>query len=103
MFFGRDPDWLRKVDAFNKALEPIASPKQYAAKKLYGALTAESENFDYDELVKAAGQAYSTEKVIKKSVPRLPGGPTGSGTGLFSTGSSRITVNPKVFGVGYAR
>ena len=102
MVLGKDPGWLQMLDNVNSYLKPIAAPKQYIAEKIYGAATAPSDAFDYDELVKAAGKAYSTEKVIKKPAPRIPGGPTGSGTGLFSTGSSRITVNPKVHGLGYA-
>jgi|LakMenEpi03Aug12_release.lakeMendotaPanAssembly.Ray.scaffolds.fasta_scaffold00211_107 hypothetical protein len=94
--------FLDVLDRVNKFLKPIAAPKQYIAEKIYGVATTPSVNFDYDELVKAAGKAYSTEKVIKTPPPRIPGGPTGSGTGLFATGSSRITVNPKVHGVGYA-
>ena len=102
MVLGRDPGWIDMLSNVTGYAKAMVSPSSYLAKKATDSIFEESKNFDYDELSKAAGKAYSTEKVIKKPAPRIPGGPTGSGTGLFATGSSRITVNPKVHGLGYA-
>jgi hypothetical protein len=55
---------------------------------------------DYDELVNAAAKSYSDASVIKNVPARLPSkGPTEPGTGLYTLGHSRITVNHKSFGI----
>tara|TARA_R110000822_G_scaffold1267_15_gene5719 strand:+ start:17 stop:1522 length:1506 start_codon:yes stop_codon:yes gene_type:complete len=48
----------------------------------------------YDDLVKAAGAAYSNPKVVTPPM-RIGKGPVDEGTGLASTQISAITVNPK--------
>lgn len=63
---------------------------------------AMDEKMDYNTLVSKAGKAYSKKEVVKNIPPRISLGPVDPGTGLYSTGSSRITVNPKVHGLGYA-
>ena len=65
---------LEKVAAYNNDFE---LPKEY----------------NYKELIKAAGQAYSNPKIVKASTARIPS-LSGSGTGL-STKGSVINVNPK--------
>ena len=103
MLLGKSADFARIMDKVNSYLEPIATPKTYAAKKIYGKLTESSLDDDYEELINAAGKAYSNEKVVKVAPARLPSkGPTDPGTGLFTIGHSKITVNPKTFGVARA-
>jgi hypothetical protein len=60
------------------------------------------DNYDYDDLVSKAGKKYSDSKVVKAIPARLSLGPLDKGTGLFTVGSSRITVNPKGMSAGKA-
>lgn len=57
-----------------------------------------SKNYNYSELSKEISNAYSDTKVIKPAINKLPGVPPGmmdEGTGLFTMGSTAITINPK--------
>ena len=57
-----------------------------------------SKNYNYNELSKQISNAYSDTKVIKPAINKLPGVPPGmmdEGTGLFTMGSTAITLNPK--------
>jgi len=52
----------------------------------------------YEDIRQAAHGAYSNTKVIKPAINKLPGVPPGmmdEGTGLFTMGSTAITINPK--------
>jgi hypothetical protein len=60
------------------------------------------QDFDYEKLVGAAGRKYSDSNVVKAMPARLSLGPVDKGTGLFTVGSSRITVNPKGMSAGKA-
>lgn len=53
------------------------------------------KEIDYDNLVNLAGKKYSDHNVVKGNPARLSLGPVDPGTGLFTVGSSKITVNPK--------
>ena len=56
------------------------------------------KDVNYDDMRKAAHNAYSDAKVIKPKINRLPGVPPGmidEGTGLFTMGAAAITINPK--------
>jgi hypothetical protein len=56
----------------------------------------------YEGLVQKAGQAYSNSKIVKGNMARLATGAVDPGTGLFTVGSSQITVNPKGMTAGKA-
>ena len=62
-----------------------------------------SKKIDYNYLVTKAGEAYSNAKVIKTPPIRLGSGPIDPGTGLSTTGSSVISVNPKGLTIGKAK
>ena len=54
------------------------------------------KEINYQELVKAAGKAYSDTKVLKPQIKKLPGlapGTIDPGTGKYTMGSSAITIN----------
>ena len=103
-FLGKDPQWAKMLNNINSYLEPIVNPKTYIAKKIYKGVTEGSSNFDYNTLVTEAGKSYSSEKVIKKAPARIPTkGPTDPGTGLYTIGTSLISVNPKGFSLGKAK
>lgn len=54
------------------------------------------KDVNYQELVKAAGQAYSDTRVIKSQIKNLPGlapGAIDPGTGKYTMASSAITIN----------
>lgn len=53
------------------------------------------EDLNYKNLVNAAGKKYSDANVVKGNPARLSLGPMNPGTGTFTIGSSKITVNPK--------
>ena len=56
------------------------------------------KNYNYKELSEAVNNAYSDARVIKPKINKLPGVPPGmidEGTGLFTMGSTAITINPK--------
>jgi len=53
------------------------------------------EKYDYNTIVKAARNKWTNPNIVKGSPARLSLGPVDPGTGLFTTGSSKITVNPK--------
>jgi hypothetical protein len=50
---------------------------------------------DYDSMLKAARSKWTNPNIVKGSPARLSLGPVDPGTGLFTVGSSKITVNPK--------
>jgi hypothetical protein len=57
-----------------------------------------AKNYNYKELSEAVNNAYSDARVIKPKINKLPGVPPGmidEGTGLFTMGSTAITINPK--------
>lgn len=57
-----------------------------------------AKTYNYNELSKEISNAYSDTKVIKPAINKLPGVPPGmmdEGTGLFTMGSTAITINPK--------
>jgi hypothetical protein len=57
-----------------------------------------AKNYNYKELSDAVNNAYSDARVIKPKINKLPGVPPGmidEGTGLFTMGSTAITINPK--------
>jgi len=60
------------------------------------------EDIDYKTLVNAAGKRYSNSNIVKANPARLSLGPIDKGTGLFTVGSSAITVNPKGMSAGKA-
>jgi len=60
------------------------------------------EGYNYDELVGKAGKKYSDSNIVKVLPARLSLGPIDKGTGLFTVGSSAITVNPKGMSAGKA-
>jgi len=60
------------------------------------------EDVDYKTLVNAAGKRYSNSNIVKANPARLSLGPIDKGTGLFTVGSSAITVNPKGMSAGKA-
>ena len=60
------------------------------------------EEIDYKTLVGKAGKLYSDPNVVKANPARLSLGPLDKGTGLFTVGSSKITVNPKGMSAGKA-
>jgi hypothetical protein len=51
--------------------------------------------FDYSVMLKKARTKWTDSNIVKGSPARLSLGPVDPGTGLFTTGSSKITVNPK--------
>ena len=104
MVLGKDPQWAKMLNNINSYLEPVVNPKTYIAKKIYKGVTEGSSNFDYNTLVTEAGKSYSSEKVIKKAPARIPTkGPTDPGTGLYTIGTSLVSVNPKGFSLGKAK
>jgi hypothetical protein len=50
---------------------------------------------DYASMLKAARSKWTNPNIVKGSPARLSLGPVDPGTGLFTVGSSKITVNPK--------
>jgi hypothetical protein len=84
-------DVLDKANEFGKI---ISNPIQYAGQKIYGALTNEKIDFNYNELVKAAGDVYSSDK-IKKGPVGLPQLGTMTGSGQFVANINSAFVNPK--------
>jgi hypothetical protein len=101
MLMGKEPGWLKMLNNINSYLEPVVNPKTYAAKKIYKGLTEGSSDFDYNTLVTEAGKSYSSKEVIKKAPARIPTkGPTDPGTGLYTIGTSLISVNPKGLSLG---
>jgi hypothetical protein len=97
--------WLRqgmgKLDAAATWLGIKETYNQYDP-KVNPRVSKILEGYNYDELVSAAGKKYSDSNVVKAMPARLSLGPVDKGTGLFTIGSSAITVNPKGMSAGKA-
>ena len=92
--FGVGAQFLDVLSKVNELLKPIATPGQYFGKKAYKALTDENLDFDYDEIVKAAGDVYTSDK-IKKPPVGLPQLGDMTGSGKFVANINSAFVNPK--------
>ena len=86
--------FLDVLDRVNTFLKPVGAPKQFIGEKIYGALTNEKIDFNYNELVKAAGDVYSSDK-IKNGPVGLPQLGTMTGSGQFVANINSAFVNPK--------
>lgn len=87
-------DVLKKVGSFTaEQLEAVTNPGGYLVRKTAGALTDNKLDFDYDELVKAAGDVYSSDKI--KGPVGLPQLGTMTGSGQFVANINSAFVNPK--------
>lgn len=64
--------------------------------------TEKGQDGIYESLVNKAGQKYSDSKVVKGKLARLATGAVDPGTGLYTAGSSQVTVNPKGMTAGKA-
>lgn len=59
-------------------------------------------DIDYKSVLNAAQKKWTNPNIVKGSPARLALGPVNPGTGLFTVGSSKITVNPKANNIGVA-
>jgi hypothetical protein len=78
----------------------FANVGNYSPYKLYEGMfeKAMTKHFNYAELSKVMDNAYSYAKVLKSKINKLPGlaaGMIDPGTGLFTMGSTAISINPK--------
>jgi hypothetical protein len=86
-----------KTRAMARGASTVLGPAANLVGSAYNWMTGADKSDVYDELVKAAGTAYSSGK-IKKAPPGIASLGEMSGTGLFTPGRQSIFVSPKGMG-----
>ena len=86
-----------KTRAMARGASTVLGPAANLVGSAYNWMTGADKSDVYDELVKAAGTAYSSGK-IKKAPPGIASIGEMSGTGLFTAGRQSILVSPKGMG-----